>query len=199
MRQRLIRSGLIYLTEKGYGATGVDEILAHAELPKGSFYHYFRNKEAFGLALVDAYQAYFAGLLDRAFNAPDLPPLQRLRSFTRIAEKGMEKHAFSRGCLVGNLGQEMGALPEPFRDALQGVLLDWQARTAQCLLVARHAGELGADIDCDELAAFFWTGWEGAVLRAKLDRNPAPLRQFADMFFNLVQSRSVPDDRRNSD
>lgn len=189
--QRLIRSGLIHLTEKGYGATGIDEILAHAHVPKGGFYHYFRNKEAFGAALIQAYRDYFAGLLDRVLLDDDLSPLNRLRAFVVQAEHGMARHDFRRGCLIGNLGQEMGALPDAFRGDLQATLSDWQARTAQCLGAAQDAGELRADIDCHDLSAFFWTGWEGAVLRAKLDRRPEPLRQFSKTFFNLIEMRSA--------
>jgi TetR/AcrR family transcriptional repressor of nem operon len=33
------------------------------------------------------------------------------------------------------------------------------------------------------IAAFFWIGWEGAVLRAKLVASPEPLDIFADGFF----------------
>jgi TetR/AcrR family transcriptional repressor of nem operon len=95
----------------------------------------------------------------------------------------MARFDFRRGCVVGNLGQEMSALPEPFRDRLHGVLLDWQARTARCLRDAQAAGEIAAEVDCAALAAFFWIGWEGAVLRAKLERSAEPLDLFANQFF----------------
>ena len=55
--------------------------------------------------------------------------------------------------------------------------------------LAQAAGEISPATDCDELAAFFWIGWEGAVLRAKLDRHPAALKIFADGFFTSVTSR----------
>ncbi|WP_068299894.1 TetR/AcrR family transcriptional regulator [Pararhodobacter sp. CCB-MM2] len=185
-RQRLIRSGLVHLTERGYSASGVDEILRHAGVPKGSFYHYFASKEAFGLALIDAYGAYFATLLDRSLGERSLPPLERLRAFTRQAEQGMARHNFRRGCLVGNLGQEMSALPESFRVRLIETLADWQTRTAACLSEAKNQGALPAGADPQALAAFFWTGWEGAILRAKLEADPTPLRLFAELFLTSL-------------
>lgn len=185
-RQRLIRAGLIHLTEKGYSATGLDEILRASGVPKGSFYHYFEGKAAFGLALVDAYAGYFAARLDRWFLDPALPPLDRLRGFVADAEAGMARHGFRRGCLVGNLGQEMGALPEPFRARLVAVLEDWQDRTAKVLREAQAGGQLDARHDPERLAALFWIGWEGAVLRAKLDRGPAALHVFSEGFFALL-------------
>ena len=47
-------------------------------------------------------------------------------------------------------------------------------------------GEIAPTQDPDALAAFFWIGWEGAVLRAKLERRPEPLRSFADTFFTSI-------------
>lgn len=187
VRARLIRSGLEHLTERGYSAIGIDQILRDAAVPKGSFYHYFQNKEAFGLALIDAYQAYFADLLEGALGDQTLVPLDRLRLFIQRATEGMARHGYRRGCLVGNLGQEMSALPESFRQALTNVFEDWQARTASCLSEAQDAGQLTHSADPAALSQFFWIGWEGAILRAKLEQGPEPIRLFADLFFSMLQ------------
>ena len=45
---------------KGFSPVGLNEILAAANVPKGSFYYYFESKEAFGTALLEHY---FAGYL----------------------------------------------------------------------------------------------------------------------------------------
>ena len=181
-REALLRAGVAALSERGFSATGLDAILRGVGVPKGSFYHYFPSKEAFAAALIERYAAYFAGKLDRWLCNESRAPLDRLRDFLADARAGMARHDFRRGCLVGNLGQEMVALPEPFRDRLHGVLLDWQARTARCFEAARDAGEIAPETDCAALAAYFWIGWEGAVLRAKLERSPAPLDLFTETF-----------------
>ena len=189
-RAQLIRAGVAVLTEKGYSAVGIDEVLRAVQVPKGSFYHYFSSKEAFGQALIAAYANYFARKLDRWFLDPATPPLQRLRHFIDDAKAGMARHGFKRGCLVGNLGQEMGALPESFRAQLEHVFLDWQARTAACLAEAQRANDLPAHLNCAALAHFFWIGWEGAVLRAKLNQSPEPLDVYAEGFFALLYQPS---------
>lgn len=182
-RELLLRAGLEVLTEKGFSATGIDEILGRVGVPKGSFYHYFDSKEAYGLALIERYGVFFARKLDRHFCNRALPPLDRLRAFVIDAKDGMARHEFRRGCLIGNLGQEMGALPESFRSRLRETLEDWQARFSACLIEAQNAGELAPEADAAQLAAFFWIGWEGAVLRAKLERSAQPLETFAGLFF----------------
>lgn len=188
-RERLLREGVAMLTERGFSAVGLDEVLGAVGVPKGSFYHYFGSKAEFGLTLVDAYAAYFARKLDRWFLDESLSPLARLRGFVADARAGMARFDYRRGCLVGNLGQEVSALPDPFRDRLACVFADWEARTAACLAAAKRAGEIAPHADCARLAAFFWIGWEGAVLRAKLERGPEPLDQFADGFFALIEHR----------
>ena len=46
-REHLLEVGLERLRSTGYTATGVKEVLDLANVPKGSFYHYFPSKEAF--------------------------------------------------------------------------------------------------------------------------------------------------------
>ena len=182
-RELLLRAGLEVLTEKGFSATGIDEILGRAGVPKGSFYHYFASKEAFGLGLIERYGEFFARKLDRHLDNRSLPPLARLHTFVDDARAGMARLGYRRGCLIGNLGQEMGSLPESFRARLKETFEDWQARFSACLKEAQEAGEVARSADTDQLAAFFWIGWEGAVLRAKLEQSARPLEVFAAFYF----------------
>lgn len=188
-RELLLRAGVEALTEKGFSATGLDEILGRVGVPKGSFYHYFDSKEAYGLALIERYGVFFARKLDRHLGNGALSPLNRLRAFVADAQDGMARYEFRRGCLIGNLGQEMGALPESFRLRLKETFEDWQARFAACLTEAQSVGELASDVDAAQLAAFFWIGWEGAVLRAKLERSAQALEIFAGLFFARLPMR----------
>ena len=181
-REALLCCGMEVLTEQGFAATGIDAVLKRVRVPKGSFYHYFDSKEAFVQEVLQRYAAYFARKLDRWLLDDQVPPLQRLSNFVDDAKAGMAKHEFRRGCLVGNLGQEITALPASFRQALEDVLLDWQDRLANCLVQAVNHGQLEPDSDCDALAAYFWIGWEGAVLRAKLAQNAQPLDTLAKGF-----------------
>jgi TetR/AcrR family transcriptional repressor of nem operon len=189
-RTALIRCGTAMCTERGFQVTGIDEVLKKVGVPKGSFYHFFENKHRFGEAVIENYAQYFQRKLDRNLSDAAHPPLQRLRNFIDEAQRGMAKFDFQRGCLVGNLGQELGGLNDSFRQQLEGVLLAWQAATANCLREAVAQGELPEDTDADQLAAFFWIGWEGAILRAKLTRDAEPLQVFADLFFVLLGKKS---------
>lgn len=186
-RTVLVRAGVAILTQKGFSATGLDEILRSVNVPKGSFYHYFESKDAFGAELIDAYNAYFVDKLDHFLLNKSREPIDRLRDFVCDAEAGMKRYGYSRGCLVGNMGQEMGSLSEAFRQQITGVFSDWQERTARCLREARARGDIPDDVNCARAAELFWIGWEGAVLRAKLEKSARPLRIFSEAFFRMLE------------
>lgn len=48
-RERLIRSAARLFIENGYHATGIKDIINHAEVSKGSFYFYFESKRDLAL------------------------------------------------------------------------------------------------------------------------------------------------------
>ena len=187
-RRALVWCGTELLTERGFQVTGIDEVLKRVGVPKGSFYHFFANKHEFGEAVIQNYVDYYARKMVRIFDDAALSPLSRLRLFVEDAKRGMLKFAYKRGCLIGNLGQELASLDDQFREQLEAVLVSWERRVAACLREAIDAGELPAGSDAVALSRFFWIGWEGAVLRAKLTRNAKPLDQFADLYFHLLKA-----------
>ncbi|MGB1238902.1 MAG: TetR/AcrR family transcriptional regulator [Pseudomonadales bacterium] len=181
-RAELIRSGLEHLTESGFIASGIDKILKSVGVPKGSFYFYFSSKEDFGHAVIDSYASYFANKLDAALLDESEEPLQRLRNFAEKAKQGMEKHQFRRGCLVGNLGQEVDVLPASYRAKLIDIFACWESKVSACLELALMRGQLNRQVDCAQLAQLFWLSWEGAVSRAKLEQSAKPLDNCIEHF-----------------
>ncbi|WP_082864599.1 acrylate utilization transcriptional regulator AcuR [Caballeronia temeraria] len=185
-RDEVIWQGTAILTERGFLATGIDEILKRAGVPKGSFYHYFKSKQDFGEAVLDNYLQLLGKKLDRTLGDPSLAPLARLQAFIDDAKRGLKKYEFRRGCLVGNLGQELGGVDEVFRARLEAAFRVWEGRFETCLHEAVRAGDLPVSADPRRLARFFWIGWEGAILRSKLMRSAEPLDHFAEMYFETV-------------
>ena len=58
-------------------------MLRQIGVPKGSFYHYFDSKEAFGLEVVDHFAGYFARKLDRWFDDESRPRWRGWRHLSR--------------------------------------------------------------------------------------------------------------------
>ena len=54
-KAHLLATGYQLIAKKGFTAVGIKQILDTAGVPKGSFYHYFESKEAFGEAIIGDY------------------------------------------------------------------------------------------------------------------------------------------------
>lgn len=188
-RAELIQSGLINLTVNGFASTGIDAIIKQVNVPKGSFYYYFDSKETFGIAVIKSYSGYFAKKLDKYLFDDSIAPLRRLALFVEDAKSGMRKHSFKRGCLVGNLGQEVDVLPLSYRKLLIEIFVVWQGKLEQCLLKAQSAKAIKPELDCHELAEFFWIGWEGAVSRAKLMQSTQALDSYLKHFISGIKTK----------
>ncbi|WP_369920023.1 TetR family transcriptional regulator C-terminal domain-containing protein [Marinomonas polaris] len=189
-REALLRAGMLILTESGFTRSGIDPILKSIGVPKGSFYHYFSSKEAFGLAVLERYRRYFEAKLDDFLLDEVFSPLERLQRFAQDAQDGIVRHEFKRGCLVGNLEQESSLLSEAFREQLQATYLSWQARVATCLLESQKQGEIDLQGSIEETSQAFWIGWEGAVHRARLVKSTQPLSLFMKFFTQAIQSKT---------
>jgi len=187
-REDLLRIGVAVFTEKGFHNTPIDELVAAAGVPKGSFTYYFGSKDAYALAVIARYADYFNKKLNRVLSDTDLAPLDRIQAFVNEAAMGMQRYDFRRGCLIGNLGQELAALDERFRQMLLSVLNGWQRSIRACLEEAQQHGDLLPGADTDALARLFWYAWEGAVLGAKLEKSREPLDAIARAFIGQVRA-----------
>jgi len=178
----LINIGTAIFTQKGFSITSLDEIVEIAEIPKGSFYYYFKSKDEFAIEVIKNYGIYFSKKLQRILSNDKKSPLERLKEFTKEAEAGVKRYEFKRGCLIGNLGQEMATLEERFRIELLNVIADWRDQVRQCIDLAKDRQEIKTIVDASELANFFWCAWEGAVLCSKLELSTQPLNIVSRLF-----------------
>ena len=93
-REMLVHVGTEVLTEKGYSAVGVDEILQRTGISRCSFYYYFKTKEGFGAELIDRYRHFITQKLERCLSDTSLSPRSG-RMFSRAASnvpKRLEKY-----------------------------------------------------------------------------------------------------------
>lgn len=185
-RDQIIRSGTALISLQGYNATGLDAILKAAQIPKGSFYHYFKNKEDFGLAVIDHFAAGFAQRLATFLEDEEVSPLDRVRNFLESGLARISQSQCTCGCLLGNLGQELADQNENFRLRLEKVFDLWQQRLAACLTEAQQRKELKPTLDAQLLAGHLLSGWEGAILRTKVMKSPQPMRDFIDVLFSTT-------------
>lgn len=182
VKQQLLERGMALLLQQGYNHLGIAELLKESDVPKGSFYHHFQSKEDFGVQVLDRYMKEVHGGLDRCLGNPDVPPLKRVRDFFELSEEKYRTEGYL-GCLLGGLGQELSGISDVFRAKVEECFREIERRIAACLEEARGRGELDKAADPKQLARLLINCWEGAALRSRMLRDPAPLREMLDFYF----------------
>ena len=184
-KRRLLDTGLALLLERGYSGLSIQDLLDRTGVPKGSFYHHFRNKEDMALQAVERYTSLGHQLLDACLAEDGRGALDRLRGFFEKLGQFYGTQGYL-GCLLGALGQELSGVSEKFRRKIEDCMASLAARIAECLEEARRAGELPADTDARELADILLNAWEGAALRSRILRSPQPLNSGLDFCFGAL-------------
>jgi TetR/AcrR family transcriptional repressor of nem operon len=183
-RDHLLSTGLKVLHARGFHASGVQDITAAAEVPKGTFYTYFDSKERFGAEVLGRYWEQRADRALAILSDESRTPLQRLKAY--FAQKTQVSGPFDKGCMIGNFSAELAGDSRLVRDRLAGVLAAWTQMLATCIREAQAAGELRAELDPATTAAFLIDAFEGAVLRTKVDRDATALHRFEAFVFSVI-------------
>lgn len=184
-KQRLLEAGLPMLLARGYYDLGIQDVLRATGTPKGSFYHHFSSKEDFALQAVDLYMEAVHEGLDACLKDETLAPLERVRRFFELSRDKYRDEGYL-GCLLGGIGQELSGVNEVFRRKIEWCFTEIARRISDCLEAARRRGELSSDTDPRAMADLLVDCWEGAALRSRLRRSPAPLEAMLDFYFQGV-------------
>lgn len=175
VRQHILDTALPILLGKGFSAVGLNEILAAAGVPKGSFYHYFGSKEAFGEALLTCYFGEYAERLEDLLVHKPGTAAERLLEYweewrmVQCADDPVGK------CLAVKLGAEVSDLSEPMRAVLRHGTGTIITRIAACIEEGRADGSLAGVNDAETMATTLYELWLGATLLEKIHRDRRPL------------------------
>ncbi|RKP45919.1 TetR/AcrR family transcriptional regulator [Trinickia fusca] len=174
VRQHILDVAYPMLLSKGFTAVGLTEVLSAARVPKGSFYHYFGSKEAFGEAILEGYFADYLAQMEALFDEPGTAAQRLIRYFqfwldSQIGDEGQGR------CLVVKLGAEVCDLSETMRAALKR----GTDRVIACLARGIEAGNADGSVtgvaDPQAAALSLYQNWLGASLLAKITRSREPL------------------------
>jgi TetR/AcrR family transcriptional regulator, transcriptional repressor for nem operon len=186
LREQLLDAGVRTFWANGYAAAGVRDIVAAAGAKPGSFTNHFASKEDFAGEALDRYFAYVGTLVDKALADDGLSSTERLRRYLDAITDKLAAAEWARGCMIGNFSLELASQNERLRAKLAQLFARWQAPFAACIAQGQAAGEIATTFSANELADFLLAAWQGAILRMKVDRSPAPLERFKAIVFATV-------------
>lgn len=188
-RNALLEVGMDIMIEKGYTNTGIQEILTALQVPKGSFYHYFDSKENYAVEIIRHFDETYSASLQAILRNQDNTPLQRLKEYCLGGKTRMVAQDCRKGCLIGNLSQEMADQSEVLRTELSIVMRKWRDLFAACIEEGQQSGEIRSGVSPEALAELFLSGWSGSVMRAKTVKQIEPMEIFIDLMIdNLLKA-----------
>jgi TetR/AcrR family transcriptional repressor of nem operon len=182
-----LEKGLEVIREKGYTNTGIDDILKANDIPKGSFYNFFKNKEEFGVRAMQIYTERQIEWIESILGDTAKKPMERLNHFyeSMIAVTVDEK--CRKGCLVGNMAQEMAGLSDPIGRQAQKSLQEISTVIARCIQEGQDLKEIRTDYPAKDLADYLHNSFYGFLLRAKAGRDRKQFDIFTEMMFNFLK------------
>ena len=186
LREDILNAGLQLMFRSGYQGATIRDICAAAGAPHGSFTNHFRSKEAFAQEVLDRFFAKTKGFVREAMDDTSLTPRQRLKRYLDIISGQLRGEEWNRGCLIGDFSLQASSESELLRHRLEAIFQEWRVPFAACIAEAQKAGEIDATFDPTDLAEFLLASWEGAILRMRVERGPAPLDRFKNIVFQTV-------------
>ena len=185
-QKKILSVGMELINQKGFNNLGLKEILSAANIPKGSFYYYFKSKEDFGLQVIRQYSAESLNLLRKYLTDKQKTSRKRLYAFFTDQVTHFQSIGFTNGCLLGNCSLELSDLKSSYAERLAIEFEAWQEIFAACIAEGQEDGSISAQTDANILAAFVFNSWEGAIVRMKATKSAEPLEVFIEMLGKVL-------------
>lgn len=177
-RAHLLAIGYQLIAQKGFTAVGIKQILDTASVPKGSFYHYFASKEAFGEAIIEHYFGNYKKRLE-LIAAEHISAQQKIYNYFQNWYDTQQNGCDHEKCLVVKLSAEVADISETMRKALYAGYQQTINWIAEQIKAGWADGSIPHpdNIAAESMAKRWYFAWLGASLVAKISQTDTPLAE----------------------
>ena len=179
-RLHILQTGLNLVIGKGFVGVGLQEILKSCGIPKGSFYHYFESKEAFGCELVNYYIADYQSRLNvlwQSDTAQDQSAYSKLMGYFELwINDSLSGCGWADRCLIVKLAAEVADLSEDMRLIMAQGVEDLTTQITALLNAGFDDGSIKKQPNAATAAQVLYQMWLGAALLSKLQKDKTPLQ-----------------------
>ncbi len=148
------------------------ELLAHADVNSGSFYHFFDSKEALLREVLEGYLHLLRPMVvDPAFASVE-EPLGRIFAILAGYRHRILATESKYGCPLGRLALEIDPENAPAHELIARNFQGWIDAIRECLDAMQD--RLPSETDLDALATFVLVTMEGGVMLSRSYRSVAP-------------------------
>ena len=190
-RDRLIDSARYLFWERGFAGTSMADLLAHAGVNSGSFYHFFESKEALLRAVLEGYLGGLRPVIVNPAFAKTDDPVERIFAILAGYRERILQTDSKYGCPLGRLALEIDPENRPAHKLIAENFQGWIGAVREC--VDQMKDLLPGNTDAEALATYVLAVMEGGVMLSRSYGSVEPfdraVRQLREHFRLLVTSR----------
>ena len=175
-RDRLVRSTTRLLRTQGYAATGLNQIMAEADAPKGSMYFHFPGgKTELAAAAVDRFAERSTSRMQRYLADNDSVAEAVVAIFDDYVTH-LEKTSFSEGCAVANVALDAASTHATLAEATGRAMRRWVDVLAEALEAEGRTTDAAHGLATLVIACI-----EGTVVMARGEQSSEPIATTREM------------------
>jgi TetR/AcrR family transcriptional repressor of nem operon len=191
-RDRLIESARYLFWERGFAGTSMADLLNHAQVNSGSFYHFFESKESLLRAVLESYLGALRPMVvDPAFATVD-DPVGRIFAILAGYRERILMTDCQFGCPLGRLALEIDPENRPAHALIADNFRGWIGAIRECVDQIRD--RLPVDTNPEALSTYVLAVMEGGVMLSRSYRSVEPydrtIAQLEQHFRLLLAPRS---------
>jgi TetR/AcrR family transcriptional regulator, transcriptional repressor for nem operon len=183
LKEQLVDRTLGVWLDRGFEGASVNDLVAAAGVPKGSFYNHFPSKETFAVAHV---QRYVRGLELESLVEAEGPTLDVIRQHFNRQLAARTVADLEPGCLLGTFSTGVSSAYPELLSAVRDGFAQWIDALTQVISRARDSGEIASDLDPADVAAALVDGLQGALARARITGDARPLEVFLSTTMQIL-------------
>jgi TetR/AcrR family transcriptional regulator, transcriptional repressor for nem operon len=190
-RERILQVAERLITDQGYNATSVDQIIAESSSSKGAFFHHFDSKADLAAQLVERYVATDLAHLDAGLAAIAAieDPAERVVEFLRFYEDGADElMAAQTGCLFASVLAEREFTGTAINRQVAASEQAWRQAFLDLLRPALADRRPAIDLDLEALADHLFTTFEGGFILCRTLENTSAMRAQLRIFRQLLDA-----------
>ena len=188
-RQKILNTAATLFHTQSYSDVGVATICKAAGVSKGSFFHFFPNKQELGVAVLELFRENInTTLVAKAFSS-QYPPLERIQRFVDelycFQKAQADQNGHLPGCPFGNIVMEQATQDEVLRAKADGCIRSITNHLQTAVADAVQSGDFPL-VDETATADAMFSYLEGIQLMAK-SRNDAEVIKTLGAVVTLIQ------------
>ena len=182
---RIVEAAACLIYASGAGRVSLDEVMEASRTSKSQLYHYFADKDALVLEVIEFQTRRI--LRANAVHFDRLDSLEALRAWRDAMVAANRAGGGVGGCPIGSLANELATQSEEARHRLGESLEAWSGIIGTGLARMKEHGRIIPSADTEAISVAVLAALQGGILLSKAVRNSKPLELAFDMALSHIE------------